>query len=88
MGARTRNTYRAAAVAFCNWCVETGRLLVNPFARVAKADEDVDPRRQRRALTEAELIKLLDVAPPSAAVGRNDDTAGQEARRSGCRAAG
>ena len=25
MGARTRNTYRAAAVAFCNWCVETGR---------------------------------------------------------------
>ena len=28
MGARTRNTYRAAAVAFCNWCIETGRLLV------------------------------------------------------------
>ena len=27
MGARTRNTYRAAAVAFCNWCIETGRLL-------------------------------------------------------------
>ena len=27
MGPRTRNTYRAAAVAFCNWCIETGRLL-------------------------------------------------------------
>ncbi len=26
MGPRTRNTYRAAAVAFCNWCMETGRL--------------------------------------------------------------
>ena len=61
MGARTRNTYRAAAVAFCNWCMETGRLMVNPFAKVAKAAEDVDPRRQRRALTEDELRRLLDV---------------------------
>ena len=59
---RTRNTYRAAAVAFCNWCAETGRLLSNPFGKVAKADEDVDPRRQRRALTEDELRRLLDVA--------------------------
>ena len=62
MGPRTRNTYRAAAVAFCNWCVETGRLLVNPFAKVAKADEAVETRRQRRALTEDELRRLLDVA--------------------------
>ena len=62
MGARTRNTYRAAAVAFCNWCIQTGRILSNPFGKVAKADEDVDPRRQRRALTEDELRRLLDVA--------------------------
>jgi len=62
MGARTRNTYRAAAVAFCNWCVETGRLLANPFAAVAKAAEDSDRRRTRRALTEDELVKLLAVA--------------------------
>ena len=60
MGARTRNTYRAAAVAFCNWCIETGRLLFNPFGNVAKADEAADPRRQRRALTEAELTRLLE----------------------------
>ncbi|GAF81926.1 unnamed protein product, partial [marine sediment metagenome] len=62
MGARTRNTYRAAAVAFCNWCIETKRLLVNPFAEAAKANEDLDPRRQRRALDENELGRLLDVA--------------------------
>jgi len=62
MGPRTRNTYRAAAVAFCNWCMETGRLLVNPFAKVAKALEEADLRRQRRALTEDELRRLLDVA--------------------------
>jgi integrase len=60
MGARTRNTYRAAAVAFCNWCIETDRLLSNPFAKVAKADENADPRRQRRALCEDELVRLLD----------------------------
>ena len=62
MGPGTRNTYRAAAVAFCNWAMETGRLMVNPFAKVAKAAEDVNPRRQRRALTEDELRRLLDVA--------------------------
>ncbi len=62
MGARTRNTYRAAAVAFCNWCIATGRLLSNPFTAVAKADEAANPRRQRRALAEDELIRLLDVA--------------------------
>ncbi len=72
MGARTRNTYRAAAVAFCNWCIETGRLLSNPFAKVAKAVENADPRRQRRALTEDELVRLLRVAQcrPLAEYGR------------------
>ena len=38
------------------------RLLSNPFADVPKADAKADRRRQRRALTEAELVKLLDVA--------------------------
>lgn len=62
MAARTRNIYRGALVTFCNWCVVTGRLISNPFDRVAKADEKCDVRRQRRALTEAELVLLLNVA--------------------------
>jgi len=62
MGARTRNLYRASLVAFCNWCVATDRLTTNPFASVKKADEDADRRRQRRSLTEAELVRLLEVA--------------------------
>lgn len=62
MGARTRNTYRGALVSFGNWCAETGRLAANPFVLVPKADERADPRRRRRALNEAELIQLLDVA--------------------------
>jgi site-specific recombinase XerC len=62
MGGRTRNTYRAAWIAFGNWCVDSGRLLTNPLEKVSKADEDVDRRRTRRALTEEELERLLQVA--------------------------
>ncbi len=62
MSARTRNAYRNAIVSFCNWCVATNRLAVNPFDPVPKANEKADPRRQRRAMTEAELVKLLAVA--------------------------
>lgn len=64
MGARTRNSYLASALAFCNWCAdkEVGRLLVNPIEGIEKANEKADKRRQRRALTEDELIILLAVA--------------------------
>jgi len=62
MAGRTRNTYLAAAVAFANWCVEDSRLAVNPFSRVARANEEADRRRTRRALDEAELTRLLDAA--------------------------
>jgi len=61
MGARTRNTHRAAIVAFANWCVESRRLAGNPLVRLVKADEKADRRRQRRAMTEQELVALLDV---------------------------
>jgi len=62
MSARTRNAYRNALVSFCNWCVETSRLALNPFDPVPKANEKADPRRQRRAMAEPELVKLLAVA--------------------------
>jgi len=62
MGARTRNSYLQALRGLCNWSVETGRLTVNPLARIAKADELADRRRTRRAMTEDELRRLLDVA--------------------------
>ena len=62
MSARTANTYVAAATAFAGWCMETDRLIVNPFANVARADEKADRRRMRRALTEDELRRLLTVA--------------------------
>jgi integrase len=62
MGAARRNRYRACRVAFCNWAKRAGRILTNPLANSPKADEAADVRRQRRAMTEAELVQLLDVA--------------------------
>ncbi|OHB48103.1 MAG: hypothetical protein A2Y10_17490 [Planctomycetes bacterium GWF2_41_51] len=62
MGARTRNTYRAAIIAFCNWCVETDRMAANPLSRLCAADEHADKRKQRRALTEEELNRLFTAA--------------------------
>ncbi len=75
ISARTINAHVAAVTAFGNWCLETSRLTVNPFARIAKQDEKADRRRQRRALTEAELIWLLDAARrrPLAEYGRESE---------------
>lgn len=60
--ARTRNAYRNAYVAFANWCVAGGRLAANPFKGIPKVNEAADPRRKRRAMTEDELTRLLEVA--------------------------
>jgi integrase len=60
--ARTRNAYLQAVRGFCKWCVQSERLSTNPLVRIAKADEKGDRRRQRRSMTEAELVMLLQVA--------------------------
>lgn len=84
MAGRTRNTHRAAIVAFCNWCVESGRLSFNPLARLHKADEYGDRRRNRRALTEDEIARLLRAAElrPIAELGRGS-VAKPDAEKSG-----
>ncbi len=58
--ARTRNTYVGAAKSFLAWCVETDRLTANPLTRIRRADEASDRRRQPRAFTEDEVVRLLD----------------------------
>ncbi len=60
MSAGSRNGYREACVGFANCAVRTKRLGENPFAYVPKADAKADCRRRRRALTEDELVRLLD----------------------------
>ena len=62
MAAATRNSYREAIVCFGNWCRRTHRLTHNSFADLPRADQNVDRRHQRRALTEPELLRLLKIA--------------------------
>ncbi|MFM7150790.1 MAG: tyrosine recombinase XerC, partial [Gemmataceae bacterium] len=62
MSARSRNAHRNALVAFVNWCFTHGRLATNPFVKLPKADEKSDPRRRRRAMSEDELVRLLQMA--------------------------
>ena len=73
MSARTRNTYALSWCAFGNWCVDTGRLVANPFTRLGRANERADRRRHRRALTVDELHRLIDAARrrPLAEYGRS-----------------
>lgn len=73
VSAATRNGYREAAVGFGNWCRRTHRLIANPFADVPLANVKADRRHLRRALTEAELGRLLTVARlrPLAEYGRD-----------------
>ncbi len=72
MAAATRNSYREAIVGFGNWCRRTRRLTHNPFGDLPRADQNADRRHRRRALTEAELMRLLTVARlrPLAELGR------------------
>lgn len=62
MSARTRNTYALSWCAFGNWCVDTGRIVANPFTRLGRANERADRRRHRRALSADELRRLIDAA--------------------------
>ncbi len=62
MAPGTRNGYRESWIAFGTWCVGTKRLIDNPLKNVPRADARGDVRRQRRALTEDEIVRLLDAA--------------------------
>ena len=61
--ARTLNHYFDRLRAFLNWLVEHDRLPENPLLRIARVKETTK-FRDRRALTDAEAAKLLEVAPP------------------------
>jgi len=60
--ARTANHARQIAVAFASWCVRMNRLESNPLKVVERLDEQRDRRRERRALTDDELARLMEVA--------------------------
>ncbi len=78
-----RNAYRKVCVGFGNWAVRSGRLQLNPFAKLPKADERVDSWRKARAMTEPELLRLLSVARqrPLAERGRETEKIDPEKRK-------
>ena len=60
---RAKNHYLATLITFCRWCVKRKRMATNPVADVEKVDETADIRRERRALSADELVRLLDAVP-------------------------
>jgi integrase len=83
VSAATRNVYRESLVCFGNWCRRSGRLTHNPFADLPRADQKCDRRHHRRALTEAELLRLLRAARlrPLAEYGREVVVAAADPKR-------
>ena len=59
---RTHNQNRATIVAFMQWCFEQGRVSSNGLKIVPTLNEARDRRRVRRALTEDEMARLVNVS--------------------------
>ena len=59
---KTITNYAEALTAFCDWCVQRGYLDDDPLK--ALGSYDTTPLAPRRAMTDLEIIRLLDVSPP------------------------
>ncbi len=60
---KTRNEYQQTIRAFCRWCVSTGRMPIDPFRNMNTVKVNGDIRRERRALSDDEIARLLAVVP-------------------------
>jgi len=58
-GHRTYNQYLQAFGTFCNWCVTSKRLLINPMLGIEQLNQAVDVRHPRRALSPEEVSRLI-----------------------------
>jgi integrase len=58
---KTISNYAEALAAFCDWCVERGYLDRDPLEKLKGFD--TTPKTLRRAMTIAEIRKLLAVSP-------------------------
>jgi len=58
-GARTINARLTALKSFTRWLFRTERMRTDPMMQVAKLNARIDIRRQRRALTDEEVTRLL-----------------------------
>ncbi|NLF58475.1 MAG: site-specific integrase [Candidatus Hydrogenedens sp.] len=62
MGARMHNVHVTAFSSFGNWCFRQGYAKANPFTGTARRDEQGDRRRTRRAMSAAEIGRLIEAA--------------------------
>jgi len=60
---KTRNDYQQIIRSFCRWCVKRGRMAIDPFQSLDTVKVNGDIRRRRRALTDVEVQRLLNVSP-------------------------
>ena len=60
---KTRNDYQQVIRQFCRWCIRNGRMPIDPFQHLATVKVNGDIRRQRRALADSEVERLLNVSP-------------------------
>ncbi|HSI32048.1 MAG TPA: hypothetical protein VK986_00530, partial [Tepidisphaeraceae bacterium] len=59
VGPVTLNQYLEVVRSFCRWCVKRKRLAANPVADVEKVETSGDIRRERRALSEDDLVRFF-----------------------------
>lgn len=64
-GPRTYNHYVQAIVSYGHWLVEASRLAAHPLLSLKRQNVELDIRRKRRALSDEEIVKLLDSARQS-----------------------
>ena len=70
---RTVNAHRATIIAWVNWMVSVGRIPENRLEGIPTLDERKDRRRERRALLDEELARLI-----AAARERDEELADEE----------
>jgi len=63
MAPRTLNHYLSDMVTFLNWMKRTGLIPFNPLEDVQKVEVAGRQKRERRALSDEELLRLCKVAP-------------------------
>ena len=59
---RTINADLTATRSFCRWLLTRKRIHQDPTEGLSKLNEDADPRRERRPLSDQEAQKLIDAA--------------------------
>jgi integrase len=64
MSARTKNHYSTTAITFCRWAVKRKRMATNPLADLSGVETAGKLTRERRALSEDEIVALLNAVPP------------------------